>query len=87
MKVHKTTSDRIYFQMDSGAYGSIAKTDVSKLVTAVDLPNGHIDARVGECMVELINANDTRSSDSDRLGGMFGGMSPKGERGEYGERL
>lgn len=53
MKIHKTTSDRIYFQTDSGAYGSILKTDVSKLVEAVDLPDGHIDARTGSCLVEL----------------------------------
>lgn len=53
MKVHKTTSDRIYFQMDSGAYGSVLKSDVSKLIKAIDLPDTKIDARIGECIVEL----------------------------------
>lgn len=57
MKIHKTTSDRIYFQMDSGAYGSVAKEDVSKLVEAVDLPDGYIDGRAGGCMVELVRNN------------------------------
>lgn len=64
MKIHKTTSDRIYFQMDSGAYGSVLKADVSKLVEAIDLPDGYIDGRTGECMVELIRANNPRVTET-----------------------
>lgn len=53
MKIHKVTSDRIFFTTDSGAYGSVLKEDVSKLVKAIDLPEGKIDARTGTCMTEL----------------------------------
>lgn len=52
MKVHKVTKDRIFFAMDSGAYGSVSKTDVQKLVTALQLPEGNLDARTGACMVD-----------------------------------
>lgn len=52
MKIHKVTSDRIFFITDTGAYGSVLKEDVSKLVKAVDLPEGKIDARTGSCMTD-----------------------------------
>lgn len=52
MKVHRVTSDRIFFIMDSGACGSILKEDVDKLVKAVDLPEGKIDARTGSCITD-----------------------------------
>lgn len=66
MKIHKTTSDRVYFEMDSGAYGSIAKCDISKLVRAAELPETAIDGRTGNCLVELADANDSRVTDHRR---------------------
>lgn len=52
MKVHKVTSDRIFFITDAGAYGSILKEDVGKLVEAIGLTEGKIDARTGSCMTD-----------------------------------
>lgn len=55
MKIHKVTADRIFFITDSGAYGSVLKEDVNKLVKAIDLPEGKIDARTGACMTDNPN--------------------------------
>lgn len=52
MKIHKVSKDRIFFITDSSAYGSILKDDVKKLVTALDIPEGKIDARLGNCMTD-----------------------------------
>lgn len=52
MKVHKITRDRIFFEMDSGAYGSISREDIRKLRIATILPEGYVDARRSGCMVE-----------------------------------
>lgn len=52
MKVHKITADRIFFVMDSGAYGSIAREDAVKLQIAAKLPEGFIDGRRGGCLVD-----------------------------------
>jgi hypothetical protein len=63
MKIHKTTSDRIFFLTDTGAYGSVLKSDVNKLVEAIELPEGKIDARTGECMVELNRKTQSNCTD------------------------
>ncbi|QGH45260.1 ribonucleotide reductase of class III [Bacteriophage Eos] len=53
MKVHKIDKKRIYFTMDSGAYGSISKGDVKKLQFLINYEiEGKIDPRQGECIAE-----------------------------------
>jgi hypothetical protein len=52
MKVHKITQDKIFFMMDSGAYGSIDKRDVAKLVTAASMPEQSIDSRREACIIQ-----------------------------------
>lgn len=55
MKIHKITEDKIFFMMDSGAYGSIRKDDVKKLVVAKDLTSQSVDARRSTCIIESLN--------------------------------
>lgn len=56
MKIHKTDEKRIYFQMDSGAYGSISREDVKKLTRCRSyLQNEKIDPRTGGCLSEKAN--------------------------------
>ena len=57
MKIHKITSDRIFFMTDTGAYGSVLKSDIDKLVIATQLPDTKIDGRTGECIVESYQTN------------------------------
>lgn len=53
MKIHKITPDRIYFVMDSGAYGSIARKDIIKLrIANTAVEPMEIDGRRGGCIVE-----------------------------------
>lgn len=53
MKIHRITPDRIYFVMDSGAYGSIARKDIIKLrIANTAVEPMEIDGRRGECIVE-----------------------------------
>lgn len=55
MKIHKITLDRIYFVMDSGAYGSIARKDVAKLrIANMAEEEMSIDGRRGECLVDEV---------------------------------
>ena len=52
MKIHKITPDRIYFVMDSGAYGSIARKDIVKLrIANTAVEPMEIDGRRGGCLV------------------------------------
>lgn len=55
MKIHKITEDKIFFLMDSGAYGSIRKDDVWKLTVAKDLTSQSVDARRSTCIIEALN--------------------------------
>lgn len=53
MKIHKVDKERIYFTMDSGAYGSIKREDVGKLICCnKHLEKEKIDPRNGECLSE-----------------------------------
>lgn len=63
MKVHKTTSDRIFFITDTGAYGSILKSDVQILVDAIDIPEIKLDAREGKCAVSLYKENQFQGNE------------------------
>lgn len=64
MKIHKIDSKRIYFTMDSGAYGSISKEDVDKLKYAKDYQlTGKIDPRENTCLVEKSQAERIRFYD------------------------
>lgn len=60
MKIHKKSAGRIFFTMDSGAHGSVSTSDVSKLLRACRMPDASIDARTGECLVDLYNDKDPR---------------------------
>lgn len=56
MKIHKTDEKRIYFIMDSGASGSIAREDVVKLLRCRNhLWVEKIDPRTDECLSEKAN--------------------------------
>lgn len=51
MRVHKVDKERIYFIMDSGAYGSILREDITKLcLVNTWMDEGKIDPRVGLCL-------------------------------------
>lgn len=53
MKIHKTDEKRIYFLMDSGAYGSISREDVVKLLRCRNhLWKEKVDPRTPECLSE-----------------------------------
>lgn len=53
MKIYKITPDRIYFVMDSGAYGSIARKDIIKLrIANTAVEPMEIDGRRNGCIVE-----------------------------------
>lgn len=53
MRVHKVDKERIYFIMDSGAYGSILRVDITKLCLVNNwMDEGKIDPRVGLCLSE-----------------------------------
>ena len=54
MKIHNITKDRIHFIMDSGAYGSISKTDAVKFLYASNIPQAKLDSRSGECIIDSI---------------------------------
>ncbi|ULG02090.1 MAG: hypothetical protein [Enterobacteria phage RP5] len=53
MRVHKVDKERIYFIMDSGAYGSILCEDITKLcLVNTWIGEGKIDPRAGLCLSE-----------------------------------
>lgn len=53
MRVHKVDKERIYFIMDSGAYGSILREDITKLcLVNTWIGKGKIDPRMGLCLSE-----------------------------------
>ena len=57
MKIHKTDKERIYFIMDSGAYGSISREDVRKLSRCRNyLQDEKVDPRTGGCLSEKANS-------------------------------
>lgn len=57
MKIHKTDKERIYFIMDSGAYGSISLEDVRKLSRCRNyLQNEKVDPRTSDCLSEKANS-------------------------------
>lgn len=59
MKIHKITEDRIFFLMDSGAYGSIKKSDANNFLVASNLPPMSIDSRREECIIStLLNTQE-----------------------------
>lgn len=59
MKIHKIDNDRIYFLMDSGAYGSILRDDANKLMVAAGLDNTRVDVRRDPCIIDsLFKTND-----------------------------
>ncbi len=66
MKIHKITEDKIFFMMDSGAYGSIKKDDVEKLVVAKDLTSQSVDARRPTCIIESFNKQSYNSDGEDK---------------------
>lgn len=66
MKIHKITEDKIFFTMDSGAYGSIRKEDVDKLVVAKNLTSQSIDARRSACIIESFNKQSYNSDGEDK---------------------
>lgn len=62
MKIHKTDKERIYFTMDSGAYGSIKREDIRRLFLVntwleeknqVDPRNKHCLSEAAECVAAL----------------------------------
>ncbi|AJA41599.1 hypothetical protein DT57C_000079 [Escherichia phage DT57C] len=60
MRIHKVDKDRIYFVMDSGAYGSILREDVTKFcLVNTWMDKEKIDPRSGICLSEpaLLIAN------------------------------
>lgn len=60
MRIHKVDKDRIYFVMDSGAYGSILREDIPKLcLVNTWMDKEKIDPRSGICLSEpaLLIAN------------------------------
>ena len=67
MKVHKITRQRIYFQMDSGAYGSISREDIKKLrIAATITEEMQIDGRRGDCIVDdIINRHKEATNGSN----------------------
>lgn len=53
MIIHKVDSKRIYFIMDSGAWGSIAREDITKLCLVNSwLEKVKSDPREGKCLSE-----------------------------------
>lgn len=52
--------------MDSGAYGSIRKEDVDKLVVAKNLTSQSIDARRSTCIIESFNKQSYNSDGEDK---------------------
>lgn len=66
MKIHKITEDKIFFTMDSGAYGSIKKEDVDKLVVAKNLTSQSIDARRSTCIIESFDKQSYNSDGEDK---------------------
>ena len=52
--------------MDSGAYGSIKKDDVEKLVVAKDLTSKSVDARRSTCIIESFNKQSYNSDGEDK---------------------
>ncbi|EIM2934181.1 hypothetical protein K5Y72_002979 [Escherichia coli] len=65
MKIYKITDDKIFFMMDSGAYGSIKKEDVDKLVVAKNSTSQSVDARRSLCIIELLNKQTYNSGGED----------------------
>lgn len=54
MKIHKVDKTRVYFIMDSGACGSIARGDITKLCTVHNwLDNAKVDPRDGSCLTDV----------------------------------
>lgn len=58
MKIHKIDDDKIYFIMDSGAYGSILRDDANKLIIASNLDNVSVDVRRDPCIIDSLFKTD-----------------------------